>query len=41
MDDASIVSLLTGPFSSLLLLAGMEIGGLYARLDSLQGTTVQ
>jgi hypothetical protein len=98
MDDASIVSLLTGPFSSLLLLAGMglgavrffsgtvvpavsrwvdqhltqnadmirehradreawlaqvkdcaeqgarierKIGGLYARLDSLQGTTVQ
>jgi hypothetical protein len=98
MDDASIVSLLTGPFSSLLLLAGMglgavrffsgtvvpavsrwvdqhltqnatmiaehradreawllqvkecaeqgnriekKIGGLYARLDSLQGRTLQ
>tara|TARA_R100000773_G_scaffold38976_1_gene34244 strand:- start:1370 stop:1666 length:297 start_codon:yes stop_codon:yes gene_type:complete len=26
MDDASIVSLLTGPFSSLLLLAGMGLG---------------
>lgn len=98
MDDASLVSLLTGPFSSLLLLAGMglgavrffsgtvvpavsrwvdqhltqnaemiaehradreawlaqvrecheqglriekKIGGLYARLDSLQGRTLQ